>query len=117
MLKPTSRERSPLVACLVSGTVYTLYTCPTNCTARIPLVFITNANGTASVSFKVYKAITATSYFILGGKNLLNGEFIQLSDPTGFILEAGDRLELTATGATVNVDALCTVIETFKPVG
>lgn len=117
MSKSVFREKSPIIACTVSGTVYPLYTCPSNCIARIPLVFITNANGTVSVNFKVYKALVATSYFILGGKNLSNGEFIQLSDPTGFILEAGDRLEIIATGATVNVDALCTVIETFKPVG
>ncbi len=117
MSKPIFREKSPLVACTVSGTVYTLYTCPANCVSRVPLVFISNANGTATVEFKIYKASTTTSYFIIGGKNLSTGEFIQLSDPTGLILEAGDKLEVKATGATVNVDALCTVVEQFKPVG
>lgn len=117
MTKPISREKSPIVACVVSGTTYTLYTCPANCTARVPLVFITNANGTASVELKLYKASNTTSYFIIGGKNLALGEFIQLSDASGLILEPGDRLEIKATGATVNVDALCTVIEQFKPVG
>jgi hypothetical protein len=117
MTKPITREKSPLIACTVSGTVYTLYTCPANCRARVPLVFITNANGTASVEVKIYKASTAVAYFIVGGKNLAQGEFVQLSDDTGLILEPGDRLEITATGSTVNVDALCTVVEQFIPVG
>ena len=110
------RDYSPLIACTVSGTTYTLYECPANCKARVPLVFIVNANGTVSVTFKIYKAATATSYFVLGGKNLALGEFIQLSD--GYIvLQPGDKLQITCTGATVNVDALCTVQEIFKPVG
>lgn len=117
MTKPIFREKSPLIACTVSGTVYTLYTCPPNCVARVPLVFITNANGNVSVTFKIYKAANTTSYFIIGGKNLGLGEFVQLSDNTGLILEAGDKLEIIATGSTVVVDALCTVIEQFKPVG
>ena len=117
MSKSPFRERSPIIACTVSGTTYTLYTCPANCVARVPLVFITNANGTASVEMKIYKAANATSYFVIGGKNLAQGEFVQLSDNTGLILEAGDRIDVKATGATVNVDALCTVIEQFKPVG
>lgn len=117
MTKPIFREKSPIIACTVSAQVYTLYTCPPNCVARVPLVFITNANGNVSVSFKIYKASTAASYFVIGGKNMSQGEFIQLSDNTGLILEAGDRLEVIPTGATVVVDALCTVIEQFKPIG
>lgn len=117
MTKPIFREKSPLIACTVSGTLYTLYTCPANCVARVPLIFITNANGTATVTFQIYKAAMDTSYFVLGGKNLGVGEFVQLSDPTGIVLEVGDKLEVVATGSPVNVDALCTVIEQFKPVG
>lgn len=117
MTKPIYREKSPLIACTVSGTTYTLYTCPLNCVARVPLVFITNANGNVSVTFKVYKAANNTSYFIIGGKNMSQGEFIQLNDVTGLILDAGDRLEVTAIGSTVVVDAICTVVEQFKPVG
>lgn len=79
--------------------------------------WVKGKNGNVSVSFKIYKASAAFSYFIIGGKNLGLGEFVQLSDNTGLILDAGDRLEVIATGSTVNVDALCTVIEQFKPVG
>lgn len=117
MTKNITREKSPLIACTVSGTVYTLYTCPANCRARVPLVFITNANGTATVDFRIYKASIGVHYFILGGKNLSLGEYIQLENDTGIILEPGDKLEIKATGTTVNVDAICTVVEQFIPVG
>lgn len=116
-MKPIYREVSPIIACTVSGTVYTLYQCPANCVARVPVVFVTNANGTASINIKVYKANVATSYFILGGKNLGTGEFVQLESQYGLVLDAGDRIEVTATGATILVDAVCTVVEQFKFVG
>jgi hypothetical protein len=117
MTKPITREKSPLIACTVSGTVYTLYTCPANCRARVPLIFITNANGTATVDFRIYKASTTVHYFILGGKNLTQGDFIEINNDIGIVLEPGDKLEVTATGTTVNVDAICTVVEQFIPLG
>lgn len=117
MTKTIFREKSPIIACTVSGDTYTLYTCPASCTARIPLVFISNANGTVTVEFKIYKASEDTHYFVLGGKNMSSGEYVQLSDPTGIILQPGDKLEIVATGGTVVVDALCTVIEQFNPIG
>ena len=116
-MKPIYRETSPIIACTVSGTTYTLYQCPANCVARVPLVFVTNANGTASVNIKVYKADVATSYFVVGGKNLGTGEFIQLESQVGLVLAAGDKIQVTASGATILVDALCTVVEQFKFVG
>lgn len=116
-MKPLFREKSPIIACTVSTTLYTLYECPANCVARVPLVFVTNVNGTVSIEIKIYKASSATSFYVLGGKNLGTGEFIQLSDNVGLVLEAGDRIQVKATGATVVVDALCTVVEQFRPVG
>lgn len=110
------KEKTNIIACTVSGTKYTLYTCPAQCRARVPLVFITNANGTVTVNFEVYKAANATSYFIIGSKNMATGEFIQLSDAY-IVLEPGDKLEVTATGTTPRVDAICTVEEIFRPVG
>jgi hypothetical protein len=56
-------------------------------------------------------------YFILGGKNLTLGEFIQFSD-SYIVLEAGDKLEITPTSNdTPDIHAFCTVEETFIPVG
>jgi hypothetical protein len=82
----------------------------------IPLVYIVNANGTVSLTFEIYKALEDTHFFILAGKNLALGETIQLSE-SYIVLEPGDKLVLTCTGATVDVDALCTAEEIFVPVG
>ena len=110
------KESTKIIACTVSGTRETLYECPSQCRARVPLVFITNANGTASVNFEIYKADVTTHFFIIGGKNMSTGDFIQLSDAY-IVLEPGDKLEVTATGSTPRVDALCTVEEVFRPLG
>jgi len=75
-----------------------------------------NANGTTSITFEIYKAATDTYFFIIAGKNLALGETIQLSN-SYIVLESGDKLVITCTGATVNVDALCTAEEIFIPVG
>ena len=110
------REKTPIISCTVDGQRETLYTCPPNCRARIPLVFIVNANGTVSVVFQIYKADVDTHFFIIAGKNLGTGEFIQLSDAY-IVLEPGDKLEVTTNGSTPIVDALCTAEEIFIPVG
>lgn len=110
------KEKSTVIACTVSGTRYTLYECPPQCRARVPLILITNANGSVTTNFEIYKASSATRFFILGSKNMATGEFFQLNHAY-FVLEPGDRLEVTATGTTPRVDALCTVEEIFRPVG
>lgn len=104
------REISKIIACTTLGT-YNLYTCPLNCRAKIPLVFITNAGGHNTVILKWYRKAQNTSFFIQGGKNLSLGEFIQFSDAY-IVLEPEDRLDITIT-TNGNVDALCTVEEMF----
>lgn len=104
------RAISHVVACTTAGT-HNLYTCPLNCRAKIPLVFITNANGTNTVSLLWYRKQDNFNYYIIGGKNLSLGEFIQLSD--GYIvLEPEDRLDVVL-GSSGNIDALCTAEEVF----
>jgi hypothetical protein len=105
------RAISHVIACTTAGT-HVLYTCPLNCRAKIPLVFFTNANGTNTVSLKWYRKADNFSYYILGGKNMSQGEFIQLSQ--GYIvLDPEDRLEITLGSAGV-IDALCTAEELFS---
>lgn len=104
------RAISHVVACTAIGT-YNLYTCPLNCRAKIPLVFITNANGNNTVALKWYRKKDNVSYFIFGGKNLSLGEFVQLS-AAYLVLEPEDRLDVTITNSGV-VDALCTAEEMF----
>lgn len=105
-----TRAISHIIAC-TTATTHNLYTCPQNCRGKVVLVFITNANGNNSVNLTWYRAAKDTNYFILGGKNLSLGEFVQLSD-SYIILEPGDRLDITLSTAG-NVDAFCTVEESF----
>lgn len=111
-----ARARTPIVKVTASATRTSFYTCPPNSRARIPLIYIVNVNGTVSITFEIYKAIADTHFFILSGKNLAEGETIQLSE-SYIVLEPGDKLIITCTGATVDVDALCTAEEIFVPVG
>ena len=110
------RARTPITKCTVGGTRTVFYTCPPNCRANIPLVYIVNANGTVSITFEIYKALEDEHFFIISGKNLALGETIQLSDAY-IVLESGDKLVITCTGSVVDVDALCTAEEIFVPVG
>lgn len=111
------RARSPIKAFTVENVRGELYVCPNNCTSKVVLLFVSNANGTTSVDIEWYKASEEEHYFILGGKNLSLGEFIQFSD-SYIILEAGDKLEITPkSNATPDIHAFCTVEETFIPVG
>ncbi len=110
------RARTPIVKCEVSATRTTFYTCPPNCRAKIPLVYIVNVNGNVTITFEIYKAESDSYFYIVAGKNFSTGESLQLSD--GYIvLEPGDQLVFTCTGSTVDVDALCTAEEMFIPVG
>lgn len=105
-----ARAISKVISITVAGTK-TLYACPSNCRAKIPLVYIVNANGTNTVTLKWYRKAENVSYYIIGGKNLSLGEAVQLSD--GYIvLEPEDRLDLTI-GSNGLIDALCTAEETF----
>ena len=111
------RSRSVVKAFTVEDVRGELYVCPNNCRTRVILLFLSNANGNTSVDIEWYRAADTDHYFIVGGKNLTSGEYIQFSD--GYIvLEPGDKLEITPSGnATPDIHAFCTVEETFIPVG
>jgi hypothetical protein len=112
-----TRERSTLKSFTTKDLREALYTCPNNCRTKVPLLFVTNANGTTTVTIEWYRASDGVHHFILSGKNLSLGEFIQFSD-SYIVLEPGDKLEITPSGhATPNISAFCTVEETFVPVG
>lgn len=104
------RATSKVISCTTAGE-HTLYTCPSNCRAKIPLVFFTNANGSNTVSLLWYRKQDNYDYYIIGGKNMSFGEYVQLSD--GYIvMEPEDRL-IIELGSSGLVDALCTAEETF----
>jgi hypothetical protein len=81
------------------------------------MLFVVNANGTTTVSGTWYDASQDTSFNLIGGKNMTAGEYILLTGAV-LVLEPGDEIDITPTSnATPDIDAMCTVIETFIPVG
>ena len=124
-----ARTRSFWADVKLDNTVYDLYTCPANCNAEVTMLHIVNANGHTSVfaywniaAANVPPALQATyptgySSNIIGGKNMSVGEYILLTGAT-LVLQPGDKLQVKSVGANPpHVDALCTVTETFVPVG
>ena len=116
-----SRTKSEIVAISTDDVPVTLYTCPANSKSHMNLLFITNASSNASdINVQWYRASLATSFFIIGGKNLTQGEFIKF-DGSFIVLEAGDYITIettsTAGSGVPDTDAFCTVEEFFNPVG
>ena len=124
-----ARTRSFWADVKVDDTLYDMYTCPANCTAEVTMLHIVNANGNTSVFAywdihpdnvpEALKATYPTGYKsnIVGGKNLSVGEFVLLTGAT-LVLQPGDKIQVKSVGATApHVDTLCTVTETFIPVG
>jgi len=116
-----SRTKSEIVAISTDDVPVTLYTCPANSKAHMSLLFITNASTNASdINVQWYRASVATNFFIIGGKNLTQGEFIKF-DGSFIVLEAGDYVTVettsTAGSGVPDTDAFCTVEEFFNPVG
>jgi len=116
-----SRTKSEIVAISTDDVPLTLYTCPANAKAHMSLLFITNASSNASdIDVQWYRASVATSFFIIGGTNLSQGEFLKI-DNAFIVLEAGDYITVettsTAGSGVPDTDAFCTVEEFFNPVG
>lgn len=120
-----ARTKSEAVSCETENQLETLYACPANCRAEVTMLFVVNANGNTvvnangntTVNAYWYRASQNDSYNILGGKNMTAGEYILLTGAT-LVLEPGDEIRVMPTAnATPNIDAMCTVTETFIPVG
>jgi len=94
-----------------------LYTCPANCRAMMSLLFFSNANGNTTVDVNWYRENGTKHVHIVGGKNMISGEFVQFSDGI-IVFEPGDYMTVTPSGNTTpHIDAMCTVEEVFIPVG
>lgn len=112
-----ARTQSFGVSCETEDQLETLYTCPANCRAEVSMLFLVNANGNTTVNAFWYDSSASQSFSILGGKNLVSGEYVLLTGAT-LVLESGDELRVLPSGnASPNIDAMCTVTETFVPVG
>ena len=112
-----ARVVSKGVVCTVEDQVETLYTCPANCRAEVSMLYCVNANGNTSAVAKWVRATDSAEFRLIGGKNLGTGEFVLLTGAT-LVLEPGDAITCVATGiASPELDYMCTVTETFVPVG
>lgn len=112
-----ARTQSFNVSATVEDQVYALYTCPANCRAEVSMLMVVNANGNTTINVTWYDASSTNSVFILGGKNMTSGEYVLFTGAT-LILEAGDKLNVQPTANTApHMDCLCTITETFIPVG
>ena len=112
-----ARVVSKGVVCDTDGAVETLYTCPSNCRAEVSMLYCVNANGTTTALAKWVRFSDSAEFRLIGGKNLGTGEFVLLTGAT-LVLEPGDKITCVATGnATPDLDYMCTVTETFIPVG
>ena len=116
-----SRFKSYGLHAVLDNTAYTVYTCPPNTVAYMSLVFVSNASASASdvrVEWNDYD--NGAPIVIIGGKNLAQAEFIQLSG-SFLVLEENDTLKLTTTntagGNDPDVSIIVTVEEVFLPNG
>jgi len=109
-----SRVKSQHVSCTVSGTNYTLYTCPSNCVAEVSMILLTGVLDSPSVDVTWEDGAVC---HILGGKNIAVGEYVLLTGAT-LALQAGNTLKVKCTtNSAFRLDATCTVTETFIPIG
>ena len=112
-----ARAVSRGVICDTEDQVEALYTCPSNCRSEVTMLFCVNANGNTSALAKWYKADTAEQFNLIGGKNLGTGESVLLTGAT-LVLEPGDQIRCIVSGNVApELDFMCTVTETFQPVG
>ena len=113
-----ARVISDHAVCVAGGTQYNIYTCPPNCRAEVTMLLVTNSSGNSqTVTVSWYDANRTQTVNILGSKSLSNGDYVLLTGAT-LVLEPEDRLDITAgSSGTIRVDGLCTVTETFIPVG
>jgi hypothetical protein len=102
---------------LVRDQEETLYTCPNNCRSHMVLLYVTNT-GAASTDVDIeWDRADGSHVHILGSKNISSSEFIQWSG-SYIVLEPGDTVKFTPSGSNdPHVDVMCTVEETFIPVG
>lgn len=112
-----ARARSLHTSCTVSGTNYTLYTCPANCVAEMTMLLLVGVTDSPSIDVTWTTAIDGGICHLLGGKNISIGEFILFTGAT-LVLQPGDTIKVKATSnSAMRLDAACTVTETFIPIG
>lgn len=93
-----------------------VYTCPANCVAELSYLIVNNSGGsTNTISVKWYDASDSYASGFVEGKSLNAGSFLEFAN-IELIMEPGDKIQVTPTGAG-HIDTVLTVTETFIPVG
>lgn len=106
------REKSQFLHLDTDGELLEAYICPPNCRAKVKYLRITNSGGNINVLFDVYKSSSTSRFSLLADKALTSTESVHFQE-VYFVLEAGDKLEVTATGTTPSVDIISTIEEQF----
>lgn len=99
---------------LIAGAANRVYTCPTNHTAKVELLFVANTtSGNKTVSIKWHDTSLNTEYFIVGGYTISAYNFLKI-DGSYLVLNAGDYLVITPEAGSI-MDATVSVEEYFDP--
>ena len=99
---------------LTAATEAVVYTCPSNFTAKVDLIFVTNnTSGNKTITIKWFDSTTNLDYYIAPGYVVSAYNFLKLSD--GYlVMNSGDKLKFTSeTGSTMS--AVVSVEEYFDP--
>ena len=104
-------------AALSDTSLTTVYTCPTNFTAKIKEVWVTNVDGSsaADITLKWTDASASATYAILSTKSVAADSYVQLAD-TNIILEAGDIFKAQASAAN-DITVSLFIEEQITPAG
>ena len=99
---------------LVAGEENIVYTCPTNFTSHIVLLFAANlGGGNQTLTIKWYNSQSDTEFYIIGGYVLSAYNFLKL-DGSYLTLNAGDHICFTPEAGST-IDATLTVEEFYDP--
>ena len=89
-----------------------LYTCPASTTAIVLTLRMTNVDGTnaATVDAKVLDSDSSTNSLIASTINVPADSTLELAGASKIVLEAGDKVKLTAS-ADNDIEAFASILE------
>ena len=92
---------------LTTTSKVTAYTVPVKNSALWQLLYIVNTNGNNSISVWWYDHSTNTEFYILGGKNMSQGDYIKF-DGSDVVLQENDeiRYQTSTAGAITCIATL-----------
>ena len=105
-------------ASALSGTsLTTVYTCPTNFTATIKEVFVTNVDGSsaADITLKYTDSSASATFDLVSTKSVAADSYLRLEN-ANIILEAGDIFKAQASAAN-DITVSLFIEEQITPAG